>query len=147
MPEFKRSATGTWRGDLRGGTGTASTASGAVQNVSITFPSRFENEAGSNPEELVAAAQASCFSMQLSGLLTRAGTPPEEIRTTATVTLDMGRDAPTITKIHLDTEAKVPGVDEATFKQKAEEAKEICPISRLLKPGLEEITVDAKLVS
>lgn len=147
MAELKRYATGTWRGDLRGGTGTASTGSGALQDVTITFPSRFESGAGSNPEELVAAAHASCFSMQLSGLLTRAGTPPDEIRTRATLTLDMGRDAPTITKIHLDTEGRVPGVDEATFKKQAEQAKAICPISRLLMPGLEEVTVDARLIS
>ncbi|HBY95068.1 MAG: OsmC family protein [Ardenticatenaceae bacterium] len=147
MAELKRHATGTWRGDLRTGTGTASTGSGAIQNVTITFPSRFENAAGSNPEELVAAAHASCFSMQLSGLLSGAGTPPEEIRTTATLTLDMGRDAPTITKIHLDTEGRVPDVDDATFKDKAEEAKNICPISRLLQPGLEEMTVNARLVT
>lgn len=146
MAEIKRTSTGTWKGG-RSGTGTASTQSGALREVTITVPSRFESAAGSNPEELLAAAHASCYSMQLGVFLERAGTPAEEIRTEATLTLDMGRDAPTITKIHLVTQARVPGIDEAAFQEQAQKAKELCPVSRLLAPGLEEITLDATLVS
>jgi len=146
MPEIVRTATVTWTGDLRGGLGKASTQSGALREVSITFPSRFEQGEGSNPEELIAAAHAACFSMALSGRLAQRGLPPQEIRTRAAVTLQTGEGGPRITKVHLETEARVPGADEATFRQAAEEAKEGCPVSALLKPGLQALTLDARLL-
>ena len=146
MPDLLRHATGTWAGDLTSGTGTASTESGALTNARVTFPSRFENAGGSNPEELLAAAHASCFSMALSAGLSRQGHPPTQIRTKATLTLNKGEKGFKITKIHLDTEGEVPGIDEATFKRAAEDAKAGCPVSVLLTPGLEAVTLDAKLV-
>jgi osmotically inducible protein OsmC len=147
MPDLLRYATGSWAGDLMSGTGKASTPSGALQDATITFPSRFEDAAGSNPEELIAAAHAACFSMALSAGLGREGHTPKEIRTKATLTLRKDESGFKITKIHLETEGQVPGIDQATFKQAAEGAKENCPVSVLLKPGLEELTLDARLVT
>jgi len=145
MPEIKRTASATWKGDLRGGVGAASTASGALKDAKITFSSRFESEPASNPEELVAAAHASCFSMKLSGVLGGQGHAPTKIRTQATLTMEKLEAGWTITKVHLDTEGKVDGIDQAAFAAAAEDAKENCPISVLLKPGLKELTVNAKL--
>jgi len=146
MPEITRTATATWTGDLRTGTGRASTPSGALREAVITYPSRFESGEGSNPEELIAAAHAACFSMALAGRLAREGTPPERIETRATVTLQVGEGGPRITRVHLETEARVPGTDETKFRELAEGAKEGCPVSQLLKPGLESLTLDARLV-
>ncbi|HYN87318.1 MAG TPA: OsmC family protein [Ardenticatenaceae bacterium] len=147
MPVFERHAEGVWTGDLRGGSGTASTGSGALRDAPVTFVSRFENAGGSNPEELVAAAHASCFSMQLSANLGRRGYQPEEVRTQATITLELGSGGPRVTQVHLETEGRVPGIEEATFREAAEEAKLNCPISKLLTPGLDEVSLEARLVS
>lgn len=146
MPEFNRHATSTWTGDLRSGGGVVSTGSGALKGAKVTFVSRFENAEGSNPEELVGAAHAACFSMALSADLGRAGHSPQSVTTKATVTLRMDSNGPKVAKIHLETEGRVPGIDQATFAKIAEGTKTSCPISRLLTPGLEEVTVDAKLV-
>ncbi len=147
MADILRHAHASWAGDLRGGTGKASTESGALRDATVTFPSRFESGSGSNPEELIAAAHAACFSMALSGVLGAQGHAPKEIRTKATLTLSRAESGFKITKIHLETEGEVPGIDEAAFMAAAEKAKETCPISTLLKPGLQELTVDAKFVS
>lgn len=145
MPEFGRDATSTWKGDLRSGAGTVSTQSGALSDAKVTFVSRFTDGGGSNPEELVAAAHAACFSMALANNLSTDGHVPEYVTTKATVTLSMN-NGPKVTKIHLTTEAKVPGIDDATFQAAAEKTKTTCPISVLLTPGLEEVALDAKLV-
>ncbi len=148
MPDILRHASGTWAGDLQTGTGTASTESGALHDAKVSFATRFnEPMTGSNPEELIAAAHASCFSMALSATLGRQGHTPRKISTKATLTLKRGESGFKVTKIHLETEGDVPGIDEATFKQAAETAKDTCPISTLLKPGLEALTLDARLVS
>jgi osmotically inducible protein OsmC len=144
MAEVKRQATGSWSGDLKGGKGSASTESGALADVVMTYPSRFENSGGSNPEELVAAAHASCFSMALANELSQQGHVPEMIETRATITLDLGRLK--ITRIHLETQGRVPGIDDATFLSVAEQAKDNCPVSVLLKPGLEGLTLEARKV-
>jgi osmotically inducible protein OsmC len=147
MPDILRHGSGTWAGDLQSGSGSASTESGVLDHAQITFTTRFaEEQTGSNPEELIAAAHASCFSMALSATLGRSGHTPKEIRTKATVTLNKGASGFKITAIHLETEGEVPGIDEATFKEAAETAKNTCPVSALLKPGLENLTLDAKLV-
>lgn len=145
MAEFKRGATSTWRGDLRSGAGLVSTQSGALSDAKVSFVSRFENGTGSNPEELIAAAEAACFSMALSANLSGDGHVPESITTNATVTLRMDQGGPKVASIHLETTGKVPGIDAATFQAAAEKTKTTCPISRLLGPGLEEITLEAKL--
>jgi osmotically inducible protein OsmC len=146
MAEFHRNATSTWSGgDLKSGAGTVSTQSGALQDAKVTFVSRFENGTGSNPEELVAAAHASCYSMALANGLSSAGHVPDSITTTATVTLQMGAGGPRVTKIHLVTEGSVPGIDQAAFQKFAEDTKQGCPISKLLLPGLEEMTLEATL--
>jgi osmotically inducible protein OsmC len=145
MADILRRASGTWRGDLRSGSGTASTESGALRDAKISFVSRFENESGSNPEELIAAAHAACFSMALANNLSQAGHVPEEIRTEATVTLTRGPSGFKITKVHLDTEGRVPGIDQEAFAAAAEKTKQTCPVSVLLLPGLEEATVSATL--
>ena len=145
MPDLLRRASATWAGDLAHGSGTASTESGALRDAKVTFASRFENSGGSNPEELLAAAHASCFSMALANNLSQAGHVPQEIRTNATLTLNQGPNGFKITKIHLDTEGSVPGIDQATFAEAAEKTKQTCPVSVLLLPGLEEATVSARL--
>jgi osmotically inducible protein OsmC len=146
MPEFHRHATSTWRGDLRKGAGVVSTESGALAEAKVTFVSRFENGGGCNPEELIAAAEAACFSMALSANLSGDGHVPDQITTRATVTLRMDQSGPKVASIQLETEGKVPGIDAATFQAAAEKTKTTCPISRLLTPGLEAITLQAKLV-
>jgi osmotically inducible protein OsmC len=124
------------------GTGTLRTETGAVDGR-YSFSSRFEDGSGTNPEELIAAAHAGCFSMALSGALTRAGHPPESVRTTAKVHLEKGEAGFSIVRVALVTRAKVPGIDAATFQEKAEGAKAGCPVSRAL--AAIEITLDAEL--
>lgn len=146
MAEFHRYAQSTWRGNLTQGAGLVSTESGALSEERVTFVSRFENGGGCNPEELIAAAHASCFSMALSNDLSAAGHVPDHVTTKATVTLVMDKGGIKITKIHLETEGKVPGIDAETFRNMAEGTKHGCPVSRLLLPGLEECTLEATLV-
>ena len=131
-----------WKGGLKDGRGTVSTSSGVLQNVPYNFSMRFENEKGTNPEELIAAAHAACFSMALSLFLGNAGMTAESIDTTATVTLEKVGDAFTVTESQLSTSVRIPGGDQAKFQQAAEGAKAGCPISRLLNT---KITLDAKL--
>ena len=138
-----RKADAEWTGDLKGGKGTMAFGSGAYEGQ-YSFSSRFEEGAGTNPEELIAAAHAGCFSMQLSGVLGKGGHTPERVATTATVHLDKDGEGFTITRVHLQSEAEVPGIDEDAFQQAADEAKRICPVSRLVTGA--EITMDAKLV-
>ncbi len=145
MPDLLRTGRGVWRGDLRTGEGRAFSESGVIENARITFDSRFSG-AGSNPEELIAAAHAACFSMALSNILATGGHTPIEVQTTATVTLHKGESGFKITKVYLNTAGVVPGIDEAAFKAAAEKAKTNCPVSVLLIPGLEELSLDATLV-
>lgn len=140
---IKKQGSARWSGGFKGGGGDVSTESGVLDSVPYSAAKRFEDEAGTNPEELIGAAHASCFSMALALMLEQAGIPPDEIATTATVSLepqDSGGFA--ITKVHLDVTAKVPGTDEAKFLEVASGAKQGCPVSKLLKA---EITMDAKL--
>lgn len=139
---MKRSASAVWKGGLKDGRGTVSTSSAALSNVPYNFSMRFEDEKGTNPEELIAAAHAACFSMALSGQLGNAGMTAESIDTTATVTLEKVGDAFTVTSSHLDTTVRIPNADKAKFQEAAEGAKAGCPISRLLNT---KITLDAKL--
>lgn len=141
---MNRSASAVWHGSLKEGTGTISTQSGVLKETQYSFGSRFENGIGTNPEELIAAAHAGCFTMALSGQLTSANLTPESLETTAVVTMETTGDGPTVTKIHLTTRAKVPGAEKEKFDELATKAKEGCPISRLLKAA--EITLDAQLV-
>lgn len=136
-----RSAQAVWNGTLREGDGKVKAESGFVE-VPYTWASRFEEAKGSNPEELIAAAHAGCFSMFLSALLTKEGHPPTRIQTTAKVHLEAG---PTITKIELETEAVVPGIDEATLDAFAKRAKEGCPVSKAL-AAVETISLRSRLV-
>jgi lipoyl-dependent peroxiredoxin len=131
-----------WKGDLRAGSGTFT--AGDTISGEYSFRSRFEDGPGANPEQLIAAAHASCFSMALSNILAEAGTPPESVRTDAAVTLRLVDGAPTITKIELVTVGRVPGIDDSTFQQHAATAKAGCPVSRAL-AGVPEITLDATL--
>jgi len=126
-----RSAQATWNGDLKGGNGQFAGASGAV-NGPYSFGTRFENAAGTNPEELVGAAHAACFSMALAAGLGKAGHSPKRVHTTADVTIDKVGEGFKITKILLKTEGEVPGIDEATFKDFAEKTKTGCPVSQAL---------------
>ena len=139
---MKRKASAHWQGGLKDGNGTISTDSGVLNDTQYSFSTRFEEGIGSNPEELIAAAHAGCFSMALSGQLGNAGMTATSIDTTASVTMEKTDAGFTVTKIHLDLTAKIPGADKAAFETAAANAKAGCPISRLLNA---EITLDAKL--
>ena len=141
---MERKASAEWKGGLKDGQGMVSTGSGALKQAQYNFSGRFEQGAGTNPEELIAAAHAGCFSMALSGQLGGAGIVPESIRTTATVTLERVSDQFTVTRIHLDTAVRAPGAAPAAFEKAAQEAKAGCPISRLLATA--QISLTAKLV-
>lgn len=139
---MKRKASAIWQGGLKDGNGKISTDSGVLENTQYSFSTRFEEGKGTNPEELIAAAHAGCFSMALSGQLGNAGLTAERINTTAAVTLEKTEAGFTVTQVHLDVSAKIPGATEEAFQTAAGNAKAGCPISRLLKA---EITMDAKL--
>jgi len=127
-----RKGSAVWEGTIREGKGTVSTESGILTGAPYSFTSRFEHGAGTNPEELIGAAHAGCFSMAFSGLLTAAKLTAERIATTATVTVEKMDDGFTITHVLLEMEAKIPGIDQATFDQLAGSAKTGCPVSKLL---------------
>jgi lipoyl-dependent peroxiredoxin len=131
-----------WKGDVPTGTGIFT--AGDTISGGYTYKSRFEGGPGSNPEQLIAAAHAACFSMALSGILARAGSPPDSIHTDATVTLRPVDGTPTITKIALVTVGRVPGLDQTGFVEHANAAKAGCPVSRAL-AGVPEITLEASL--
>jgi len=139
---MKRKASAEWRGDLKTGKGLVSTDSGALADKPYSFTTRFENEKGTNPEELIAAAHAGCFTMALSGELGKAGLVPEELRTTATVSLDKLDAGWTVTESHLEVVGRIPGGSAEAFRAAAEAAEKGCPISRLLNT---KITMEAKL--
>ena len=139
---MKRKASAVWHGDLKSGKGAISTESGVLKQTQYSFGTRFENGVGTNPEELIAAAHAGCFSMALSAELGRAGVTPETIFTTATVTLEKTDAGFTVTESHLELAAKIPGLDEEKFIAIANGAKAGCPVSRLLNA---KISLDAKL--
>lgn len=141
---MKRTATAVWNGDLKGGKGTISSQSGLLKEARYGFSTRFEDGPGTNPEELIAAAHAGCFSMALSGQLGNAGMTADSITTEATVTLEKLEAGWTVTGIHLDVKAKIPNADKAKFETAANNAKTGCPISRLLAPGT-KITLSAAL--
>ena len=146
MADLYRSASAEWNGDLRSGNGRMRTGSGSVQDQAYSFATRFENSPGTNPEEMIAAAHASCFSMAFANGLAKAGHKPESIRTTATCVLspkDGGGFR--VSKMKLETVGHVPGIDAAEFQRFAEDAKNNCPISALLAPGLDSIELDARL--
>lgn len=139
-----RKGSAVWQGGIRDGRGTVSTESGVLSEAQYSFSTRFEDGKGTNPEELIAAAHAGCFSMALSKQLGDAGMTAESINTTAAVRLEKTDAGFSITKIHLDVTARIPGADAAAFQTAAEGAKAGCPVSRLFNA---EITMDAKLES
>lgn len=139
-----RNATARWEGDLKQGRGTMNLPSMDFEGP-YTRASRFEDGEGTNPEELIGAAHAGCFSMFLSGVLSKKDHPPTSIQTTANVTVEVTDDGPAITSVELITEADVPGVDEATFQESVEESKTGCPVSKALAGT--EISVEATLRS
>ncbi|HEU4653263.1 MAG TPA: OsmC family protein [Steroidobacteraceae bacterium] len=139
---MKRSASAVWNGGLKDGKGVISTQSGVLENTQYSFNTRFEDGKGTNPEELIAAAHAGCFSMALSAQLNNAGKTAERIETEATVTLEKTDAGFTVTAVHLKVRAKVPGATPPDFQEAANGAKNGCPISRLLKA---EITMEARL--
>jgi osmotically inducible protein OsmC len=139
---MKRSATAVWNGALKDGKGTISTQSGVLADAPYSFATRFENGKGTNPEELIAAAHAGCFTMALAAQLGTIQITPESLRTTATVSLEKLEGGWTISAIHLEIVAKIPGVSSSAFEAAAASAKANCPVSRLLKA---EITLTATL--
>jgi len=141
--KIKRKGSAAWQGGIKDGKGSISTESGALKDYPYGFASRFEGQRGSNPEELIAAAHASCFTMALSKILEEAKLKAERMDTSAEVTLEQVADGWAITTSHLTLKAKVPGADQATFASLAAKAKAGCPVSKLLKA---EITLDASLV-
>ena len=139
---MQRTASAHWSGGLKDGKGSLSSASGVLKNTPYSFSTRFESQPGTNPEELIAAAHAGCFTMALSAQLGNAGLTAQAIDTTATVTLEKTDAGFTVTSSHLQVTAKIPGADKGKFDQAAKNAEEGCPISRLLKA---RITMEAKL--
>ena len=141
---MQRTGSAHWSGGLKDGKGTVSTQSGVLAQTQYSFSTRFENGVGTNPEELLAAAHAGCFTMALSAQLGNAGMTAESIDTTATVTLDKTDDGFGITTVHLDVKAKIPGADKAKFDEATQNAKKGCPVSKLFSGA--KITMDAALV-
>jgi osmotically inducible protein OsmC len=139
---MKRNASAEWKGGIKDGKGAISTQSGVLSDTQYSFSARFEDGIGTNPEELIAAAHAGCFSMALSGQLGNAGMTAESIKTTATVTLDKKDGGFSITAVHLEVRARIPGADPQAFETAANNAKSGCPVSKVLNA---EITMDAKL--
>jgi len=139
---MQRKASAVWKGGLKDGKGTVSATSGVLSNTPYSFTTRFENTPGTNPEELIAAAHAACFSMALSAQLGAANLTPESINTSATLTMDKLDAGWTITTIQLDVNARVPNADEAAFSKAAENAKAGCPVSKVLNA---KITMNARL--
>ena len=139
---MQREATAVWNGGLKSGRGAVSGASGAFNQLAYSFRTRFENERGTNPEELIAAAHAGCFSMALSAQLERNGFTADEIRTVAKVSLEQKDGGWAITQVHLDVNGRVPNVSEEKFRELANAAKSGCPVSKLLNA---EISLNAKL--
>jgi lipoyl-dependent peroxiredoxin len=137
-----RKGSAEWKGGLKDGNGTISSESGALANLPYSFGARFESATGTNPEELIGAAHAGCFSMALSAQLAGAGMKPESIRSTSAITLEKVGDGFAVTKVHLDVTARVPGADKAAFDRAAGAAKTGCPISKLLNAP---ITMEARL--
>jgi len=140
---MNRTASAHWTGGLKDGKGTISTQSGVMKDTQYSFKTRFEDGIGTNPEELIGAAHAGCFTMALSSELGKNGMTAESLDTTATVTMEMLPAGPTVTGVHLNVKAKIPGADAQKFEAAANTAKTNCPISRLLKAS---ITMDAALV-
>jgi osmotically inducible protein OsmC len=141
---MKRTASAHWTGGLKDGKGSVSTQSGVLKNTQYSFSTRFEDGIGTNPEELIAAAHAGCFSMALSAQLGTAGLTAESIDTTASLSLEKTDAGFSITAIHLDVSVKIPGADPQKFSDAAQAAKKGCPVSRVLNAA---ITMDARLVS
>ncbi len=139
---MKRTGSAVWKGGIKDGNGTVSTESGVLDAVNYSFAKRFGDEAGTNPEELIGAAHASCFSMALSGALGAAGMTADEIATTAEVSVVPADGGFAITAVHLTVTARIPGANEADFLKAAEGAKAGCPVSKVLNAT---ITMDAKL--
>jgi lipoyl-dependent peroxiredoxin len=145
MSELTRSATAVWQGDSRSGNGKITTPSGVLQDDPYTYLTRFENSPGTNPEELIAAAHAACFSMAFASALKRKGFVAEQLNTQAVLTMEREEIGWTVMKMHLKVDGKVDNISPEVFKETAVEAEKGCPISRLLRPGLKEITVEANL--
>jgi len=141
---MKRTATAAWTGGLMDGKGNLSTQSGVLRDTGYGFRTRFEEEPGTNPEELIAAAHAGCFTMALAAQLGEAGMVAENLRTSAAVTLEKKEDGFSITAVHLDLSARIPGANRQAFDAAVNKAKTGCPVSKLLNA---EITLDAKLES
>lgn len=141
---MQRTASAHWSGGLKDGKGSLTSASGVLKNTPYSFSTRFESQPGTNPEELIAAAHAGCFTMALSAQLGNAGMTAQSLDTTATVTLEKLEAGFTVTSVHLQLKAKIAGADKAKFDQATKNAKEGCPISRLLNA---KITLDAQLES
>ena len=141
---MQRKASAVWKGGLKDGKGTLSTESGVLKQTPYSFSTRFESQPGTNPEELIAAAHAGCFSMALSAQLGNAGMTAESIETTANLSLEKTDAGFTITAIHLDVKARIPGADRAKFEEAANNAKKGCPVSRVLNAN---ITMTATLAA
>ena len=144
MAAIKRKGDSVWNGGGKDGKGMLNTESGAVSNLAYSYGRRFGDEKGTNPEELLAIAHAGCFNMALAFGLGAAGKTPEELRTTATVSLEQDGAGFTITKVELQLRGRVPGMSAEEFKRAADEAKAGCPVSKLFKGA--EITLDAELL-
>ncbi|AFZ33078.1 peroxiredoxin, OsmC subfamily [Gloeocapsa sp. PCC 7428] len=141
MPALQRTASATWNGTVKEGQGQISAASGVLQNIPYSFATRFENQPGTNPEELIAAAHAACYSMALTLTLNQKGYQPQQVQTQATCTIESQDGGFKITKMQLETQGDISGIDAETFNQIAQEAEQICPVSNALRGS---VAIDLK---
>ncbi|MES1022978.1 OsmC family protein [Gloeocapsa sp. BRSZ] len=141
MPALQRTASATWNGTVKEGQGQISAASGVLQNIPYSFATRFENQPGTNPEELIAAAHAACYSMALTLTLNQEGYQPQQVQTQATCTIESQDGGFKITKMLLETQGDISGIDAETFNQIAQEAEQICPVSNALRGS---VAIDLK---
>ncbi|PPS43253.1 OsmC family protein [Chroococcidiopsis sp. TS-821] len=144
MPALQRTASATWNGTVKEGQGQISAASGVLHNVPYSFATRFENQSGTNPEELIAAAHAACYSMALTLTLNEKGYQPQQVQTQATCTIESQDGGFKIAKMRLETQGQISGIDAETFNQIAREAEQICPVSNALR-GNVAIDLEASL--
>jgi lipoyl-dependent peroxiredoxin len=145
MANIKRKSHALWKGGLKEGNGVITSTSRVMEETAYSFETRFEDEPGTNPEELIAAAHAGCFSMALANTLKQEGYEPQSILTVATIVLEKTEEGFAITESHLEASGSVPDIDEATFRRMVEEADKNCPVSNLLRPGLDIVIDKASL--
>lgn len=146
MPEMQSQATAVWQGDMKKGNGNVVMGNGSVRELNVTVPFRAKENPGATPEEILAGSHAACFGISLAMVLSQMGVTAQEITTRAVTAMESNQGGYKITHIHLEVEGKVPNIDEEAFRQAAEQAEKFCPVSNLLRAGLDALTLETRLV-